>query len=140
LLFEKPNRVNKSYDPYTKHYKGSKVEVKSKIIFEQVSKDHLAIAFKNCYSSKLVDSIKKFRESKYQPDRKVWILPTSKKQEFLDSVTRHCLDEGITIVDVPEFVMQVLNSKIGGKLLKFDFQQENKSVESLPDFMLKSMY
>jgi hypothetical protein len=70
----------------------------------------------------------------------VWILPTSKKQEFLDSVTRHCLDEGITIVDVPEFVMQVLNSKIGGKLLKFDFQQENKSVESLPDFMLKSMY
>lgn len=140
LLFEKPNRANKSYDPFTKHYKGSKVEVKSNIIFEQVSKDHLAITFKNCYSSKLVDSIKKIKESKYKPDLKVWVLPVSKRQEFLDSVTRYCLDEGITIVDVPKFVLQIVNSEIGGKLKKFDFKQENKSVESLPDFMLKSMY
>ena len=69
------------------------------------------------------DLIKNFSGSRYDNESKAWIVPLSRKNEFCQVVAGKCVQEGITILDVPKFVTTILESKI-----PFERSTKNKRI------------
>jgi hypothetical protein len=74
--------------------------------------ENYAITLKNFFSKDLVSCIKALKSVRYDDEAKAWIVPISLKNEFCEIVCETCLKEGITLVDVPEFVTTMLNTKL----------------------------
>ena len=109
-LFKNNNSKDKTF---YKDRKGQKQNTKEKhLVFELVSASHYAVTFKNFFDPSMKDLIKSVRQAKYDGESKAWCIPFESKEELINQVGPKCLQEGITLVDVPKFVSTMLETKV----------------------------
>ena len=69
-----------------------------------MSKEEIGLTFQGFFDSTLKDIIKNVGYSSFDYDRKAWIIPREKKQDMVDAVKNHCLENNIMLGDTPKFV------------------------------------
>lgn len=98
---------------FYKDKKGQSANAKEKhLVFELISPNHYAVTFKNFFDNQMKDLIKSVPEARYDGDSKAWTIPIKSKQDLCNKVAPKCISEGITLVDVPRFVVEMIESKI----------------------------
>ena len=90
------------------------------------------------------DLIKSVRQAKYDGESKAWCIPFQSKEELINQVGPKCLQEGITLVDVPKFVSTMLETKVPfakSRKQQFDYATESpKSLDGLPESLSQNLY
>lgn len=98
---------------------------------ERVSRNEIGLSFQGFFDPELKDIIKGLSYSRYEYDRKVWVLPFEKKQAMIEAVKEHCLSNNIQLGDTPIFVDKIIDTSIPfskvsrfAKESKFDYEKE----------------
>ena len=99
---------------------------------EKVGKGLIGLNFQGFFDAGLKDIIKGLDYTRFEYERKVWILAQDKKTEMIDEISHHCVDNNIQVGDVPKFVSEIVNtpipfSKVKGKIVKdakFNYVEE----------------
>ncbi len=98
---------------FYKDKKGQRENAKEKhLIFELISATHYAVTFKNFFDTTIKDLIKNMTSARYDAETKAWTIPVTSKDELITKVGPKCLSDGITLVDVPKFVVDMLKTNI----------------------------
>ena len=79
---------------------------------ERVEKQKLALVTQGFFDPNLKDIIKAFESSRFDAERKAWIIPIDQKDEMIEAISQHCLENNILIGEQPKFVDTILNTPI----------------------------
>ena len=100
----------------------------------------------------LKDLIKDQPYSRYDANKRTWLIPLQDKERLLEAIEDYCVDNNILVDDIPPFVDQVLRTtipfgKAGSKFNKthaFNYEAElreqKKDVSMLPKKISENLY
>jgi hypothetical protein len=74
------------------------------IIIELVGSNTVALKFENFFDNDIKEKIKSLPDSKYDSGSKEWFIRKDLLTKLIDSIGESCIDLGVKIVDVPDFV------------------------------------
>ena len=72
----------------------------------------LGITANYFYESELRDLIKPVASGGYSPDSKAYLVPETSKDNLMKAIFQYCYDHEISIVDVPQFVYDLVRAPI----------------------------
>jgi len=110
---------------------------------EKIGLNEVGLTFQGFYDPNLKDKIKDLEFSRFDADRKAWIIPDDHKQEMIEKIAPHCLESNILLGEQPKFVENILSTPIPfnkvskmARAMDFDYESERtvnkKSIEDLP--------
>jgi hypothetical protein len=126
-----------------------------------VGQNTIAVKFENFFDQEIKDKVKALPDSKYEPVSKEWFLRKDLMDQLFQKIGEICIDRGIKVVDIPDFVYELAKNTIpfAGKPLTsakdikaivtlgkdFHYEQEKKSAnfsveKDLPEKIKNSIY
>lgn len=119
------------------------------LVFQRIDASYFGIVFQGFFDVDLKEIIKPIAAGGYQSESKAWLVPVDSKGKLMSSIFQYCLDHDIKIVDVPEFVDDLLKRPVpfsaNSKLAKsYDYSAElttnKKSISVLPEKLASCLY
>ena len=74
------------------------------IVIELVGPNTIALKFENFFDNEIKEKIKSFPDAKYEGASKEWFLRKDLLNDIINSIGESCIDQGIKIVNIPDFV------------------------------------
>jgi hypothetical protein len=131
------------------------------IYIELVGPNTIAVKMDGFYDQEIKDKIKGLPDAKYEGTSKEWFLRKDLKDKLIDSIGELCIDRGVQIVDIPDFVHDLSKNPIpftfaskslasdlkvlvnlNGK--EFNYEAETKyqkrSIKDLPEKIQSNLY
>ena len=111
---------------------------------EKIGLNEVGLTFQGFYDPTLKDKIKDLEFSRFDAERKAWIIPDVNKQEMIDAISQYCIESNVLLGEQPKFVDNILStpipfnkvSKMARRAMDFDYESERtvnkKSIEDLP--------
>lgn len=71
---------------------------------EMIGDQTIGVSFLGFFNEEIKDKIKRIQGAEYDYPNKIWKLPFGKRDEMIDAVGAICVENGVKVFDVPEFV------------------------------------
>ena len=119
---------------------------------EFVQQDIIGLTYQGFFDPQLKDLIKALGYSKYDAERRAWLIPMNKKEEMVQAISEYCIESNVLLGEPPRFVENIISTPIPfgkvskiAKEMKFDYASEmhstnQKSIEDLPQKIKDTIY
>lgn len=116
-----------------------------------VGPNTIALKFENFFDPDIKERVKSLPDSRYDGQSREWFLRKDLKPQLLDAIGQLCIERGIQISDVPDFVYEIAKSsvpfssgkgKVKGVALSYDQEAKMKprGLDELPAKVLENLY
>jgi len=82
------------------------------IYIELVGPNTISVRFENFFDNDIKDKIKLLPDAKYEGTTKEWFLRKDLMNKMLESIGEQCIDLGVKIVDIPDFVYDLSKNPV----------------------------